>query len=63
VAGTYSTGFLSPERLEALSEASRNDTIVTIAAAIAKYEADTKPARSNQTGKGASAWKLAGRPR
>ncbi len=62
-AGTYSTGFLSPARLEALSEASRNDTIATIAAAIAKYEADTKPARSNQSGKGASAWKLAGRPR
>ncbi len=61
-AGTYSTGFLSKERLASLSEASRNDRIATIAAAIAKFEADTRPARGSEGTKRESAWKLAGRP-
>jgi acetyl-CoA carboxylase biotin carboxylase subunit len=63
VAGTYSTGFLSQERLARLSESSRNDEIATIAAAIARLQADTTPARGAGTQPRESAWKLAGRPR
>jgi acetyl/propionyl-CoA carboxylase alpha subunit len=63
VAGTYSTGFLSPERLTRLADASRNDEIATIAAAIARLEADTRPARAAGAQTRESAWKLSGRPR
>ncbi|MFZ5478124.1 MAG: acetyl-CoA carboxylase biotin carboxylase subunit [Myxococcota bacterium] len=63
VAGTYSTGFLSPERTARLADAARNERIATIAAAIAKYEADTKPTRVNAARRTESPWKLAGRPR
>ncbi|MDP2307077.1 MAG: acetyl-CoA carboxylase biotin carboxylase subunit [Pseudomonadota bacterium] len=61
-AGNYSTGFLSPERMERLTEACHNDRIATIAAAIAKYEADTRPARVNNTAAAENPWKRAGRP-
>jgi acetyl-CoA carboxylase biotin carboxylase subunit len=62
-AGTYSTGFLSPERLKRLTETDRVDRIATIAAAIARYEADTRPARTTGATESRSAWKLAGRVR
>lgn len=61
-AGTYSTGFLSPERMEKLTEGARNDRIATIAAALAQFEADTRPARPAGSGASASAWKRSGRP-
>jgi acetyl-CoA carboxylase biotin carboxylase subunit len=61
--GAYSTGFLSPERMKALTDASHNDRIATIAAAIAKYEADTRPARVQTAGKAESPWKTSGRPK
>lgn len=61
-AGTYSTGFLSPERLRSLAEGARNDDIATIAAALAQFEADTKPARTATAGAAESAWKRSGRP-
>jgi acetyl-CoA carboxylase biotin carboxylase subunit len=51
-AGNYSTGFLSPERMKRL----------TIAAAIARYEADTRPARAQSAQPTESPWKTAGRP-
>ncbi len=60
VAGTYSTGFLSPERLTRLANATRNDEIATVAAALARYEADTRPARQTQGTTTGSAWKRAG---
>ncbi len=63
VRGDYSTGFLSPERMQRLTDACHNDRIATIAATIARYEADTRPARVQTTGKKESAWKLSGRPR
>jgi acetyl-CoA carboxylase biotin carboxylase subunit len=63
VAGNYSTGFLSPERLATLAGSYRNERISTIAAAIARYEADTRPARVNAAHRTESPWKLAGRPR
>jgi len=62
VAGTYSTGFLSPERLERLCEVPRTEKIATIAAAIAKLEADTRPARAASPQGRESAWKRSGRP-
>ncbi len=60
VAGTYSTGFLSPERLVRLAGATRNDDIATVAAALARYEADTRPARGGGDAPRASNWKRAG---
>lgn len=60
--GTYSTGFLSVERMAVLTDAARNDRIATIAATLAKYEADTKPARVAR-GTKESAWKRSGRVR
>jgi acetyl-CoA carboxylase biotin carboxylase subunit len=62
VAGSYSTGFLSRERLERLAAASRNDEVATIAAAIARFEADTRPARAESATPSESAWKRSGRP-
>ncbi|MFN7146187.1 MAG: acetyl-CoA carboxylase biotin carboxylase subunit [Myxococcota bacterium] len=61
--GDYSTGFLSAERMKKLTDASHNDRIATIAAAIAKLEADTKPVRAPAAGKAESAWKTSGRPK
>ncbi len=61
--GDYSTGFLSAERMKKLTDTSHNDRIATIAAAIAKYEADTRPARVQTAGKAESPWKTAGRPK
>ena len=64
VSGDYSTGFLSPTRLAALTEAGQNDRIATVAAALARFEADTRPARVTSSTSGASsAWKLAARPK
>lgn len=63
VDGRYSTGFLSPERMQKLTDATRNDRIATIAAAIAKYEADAQPARNLPNAAKVSAWKLSGRVR
>ncbi len=64
VRGDYSTGFLSPTRLAALTEAGQNDRIATVAAALARFEADTRPARVTSSTSGASsAWKLAARPK
>lgn len=60
VAGTYSTGFLSPERLGRLAGATRNDEVATIAAALARYEADTRPARAQGDAPRSSNWKRAG---
>lgn len=62
VAGNYSTGFLSPTRLEALCAVSQTDEIATIAAALAQYERDTRPARAASATPTESAWKRAGRP-
>jgi len=59
VAGTYSTGFLSPERLTRLCGAARNDEIAVIAAALARFEADTAPARGASGGGRSSNWKHA----
>ncbi len=59
--GDYSTGFLTPERLTHLTQAGRNDRIATIAATLARFEGDTRPARAVTT-PDASAWKLAARP-
>ncbi len=60
--GDYSTGFLSPERLAKLTEAGENDRIATIAAVLARFEADTRPARAAGGGEGKSSpWKLAAR--
>lgn len=60
--GRYSTGFLSPERLTTLTDAARLDDIATIAAALAQYEKDTRPARVEGQGRAESAWKRSGRP-
>ena len=58
-AGTYNTGFLSPERMKRLTEGTRADRVATIAAALAKFEADQAPKRP--TGSGAvSGWKRLG---
>ena len=62
VAGTYSTGFLSPERLERLAEGARHDDIAIIAAALAQLERDTKPARAQHAEVPETAWKRSGRP-
>jgi acetyl-CoA carboxylase biotin carboxylase subunit len=56
-AGSYNTGFLSPDRLARLSEATRNDRVATIAAALARFEADETPARVATTGAARSAWR------
>jgi acetyl-CoA carboxylase biotin carboxylase subunit len=61
LAGTYSTGLLSPERLARLAQGARNERIAVIAAALAQFEVDHRPARPSGTAP-ASAWKLAGRP-
>ncbi len=61
--GRYSTGFLSPERLERLAQATQNDEIATIAATIARFEADTQPTRATPATGKVSAWKLSGRLR
>ena len=61
VAGTYATDFLSPERLARLSDPGSNVRIATIAAAIARHEADSQPERAPAQRE--SAWKRAGRPR
>jgi acetyl-CoA carboxylase biotin carboxylase subunit len=61
--GTYSTGFLSPERMEILTASIQNDRLSSIAAALARYEADIQPARSVVSGPHNSAWKLSGRIR
>ncbi|MSQ02442.1 MAG: acetyl-CoA carboxylase biotin carboxylase subunit [Myxococcales bacterium] len=61
VAGSYSTGFLSPARLDALCAVSQTDEIATIAAALAQYEKDTRPARAATAATTESAWKRAGR--
>ena len=60
--GRYSTGFLSPERLTRLTDASRNDEIATIAAALAQFERDTRPSRPESATPRESAWKRSGRP-
>jgi acetyl-CoA carboxylase biotin carboxylase subunit len=60
--GRYSTGFLSPERLAALTDAARHDDIATIAAALAQFEKDTHPARASSGAPSESAWKRSGRP-
>jgi acetyl-CoA carboxylase biotin carboxylase subunit len=60
--GSYSTGFLSPDRMTRLTAESGNERIATIAAAIAQYEADTRPSRTEKAGAVESPWKLAGRP-
>lgn len=62
VAGNYSTGFLSPSRLEELCAVSQTDEIATIAAALAQYERDTRPARAASATPTQSAWKRSGRP-
>jgi hypothetical protein len=49
--------------MKRLTDTSHNDRIATIAAAIAKYEADTRPARVSSAGTGENPWKLAGRPK
>ncbi len=61
-AGTYSTGFLSPERLTKLTEGARHDEITTIAAAIAQYQRDHQLTRSAAAAPTESAWKRSGRP-
>ncbi|HNH49452.1 MAG TPA: acetyl-CoA carboxylase biotin carboxylase subunit, partial [Myxococcota bacterium] len=61
--GRYSTGFLSAARLERLAQASQNDQIATIAATIARFEADTQPTRAAPATGKQSAWKLSGRIR
>ena len=60
--GGYNTGFLSPERLTRLTDSARHDDIATIAAALAQYERDTRPARAESASKAESAWKRSGRP-
>ena len=58
VRGDYDTGYLTPERMERLTVASRNDDIAFLAAAIAAFERDTavkRPAAS--AGQPASPWK------
>jgi acetyl-CoA carboxylase biotin carboxylase subunit len=61
VAAHYSTGFLSAERLAKLCASARHDDIAVIAAALARYESDSKPARA-ATAEKESAWKRSGRP-
>ncbi|MSP54664.1 MAG: acetyl-CoA carboxylase biotin carboxylase subunit [Myxococcales bacterium] len=60
--GAYSTGFLTPDRLARLSNAGQNARIATIAAAIARFEADIRPGRPPASTPNQSAWKLAARP-
>ena len=62
VAGTYSTAFLSPERLERLTEGARHDDIAVIAAALAQLELDTHPPRAQDSTTTETAWKRSGRP-
>ena len=59
--GGYSTGFLSPGRLERLCAAAHHDDIATLAAALAQYEKDLRPTRPAAAA-AESAWKRAGRP-
>ena len=61
-AGTYSTGFLTPERLTKLAEGARHDDISTIAAAIAQFQKDHQLTRSPAGPPAESAWKRSGRP-
>lgn len=61
VAGNYSTGFLSPARLDRLCASARNDDVAVIAAALARYESDRKPERPQGPAR-ESAWKRSGRP-
>jgi acetyl-CoA carboxylase biotin carboxylase subunit len=63
VAGNYSTGFLSAERMAVLTETIKNDRIAVVAAAIARYEADVQPARNLEGGTRMSPWKMSGRVR
>ena len=63
IGGAYSTGFLSPARLAKLTAAGRNDRIATIAATLARFEADTRPARPVTDAARPSPWKLSARPR
>ena len=60
--GAYSTGFLTPDRLARLTHAGQNARIATIAAAIARFEADIRPTRPPESTPAQSAWKLAARP-
>ena len=61
VEGAYSTGFLSADRMDRLTTSIRNDEVSLLAAAIAQFEADTRPARPSAAGKSTSPWKLSGR--
>jgi acetyl-CoA carboxylase, biotin carboxylase subunit len=60
--GSYNTGFLSPERLTRLTESARHDEVATVAAALAQFERDTRPARASGSAAQDSAWKRSGRP-
>ena len=58
VSGDYDTGFLTPERMEKLTVAARNDDVAFIAAAIAAFERDTEVKRPAQAGTSSgSQWK------
>ena len=58
VAGDYDTGFLTPERMEKLTVAARNDDIAFLAAAIAAFERDTAVKRpAGSSGQGTNRWK------
>ncbi len=56
LAGTYTTGFITPAFLEGL-EGVRNDEVASIVAAIAQLDQDLKPSEDAPTGGGPSAWR------
>jgi acetyl-CoA carboxylase biotin carboxylase subunit len=60
-AGTYSTGFLSPERMARLTDTGEADRVAILAAALARYEADNSVQRPAHGGAVESAWKRQGR--